>query len=161
MQPFSHSQGPKVAISFFTNPYAVTRVLLAPSNECKWFIPKDSPLISPICHWMEAYLQKKVPSPLPIELPSLPSFTRSLLLLLKEISQPITYQELANLLGHPKANRAVGNGCHRNPLPLLIPCHRVIGSGGKIGGFAFGKDVKYELLKFESPQLASDLLEGY
>ena len=61
----------------------------------------------------------------------------------------VTYSDLAQRIGHPKAVRAVGAACHRNPFPLLIPCHRVI-SSRSIGGFAFGVPAKQTLLRLES-----------
>jgi len=61
-----------------------------------------------------------------------------------------TYQEVANAIGRPKAVRAVANACGQNPLPLIIPCHRVIASDGSLGGFsAGGLDTKRRLLNLE------------
>jgi methylated-DNA-[protein]-cysteine S-methyltransferase len=65
--------------------------------------------------------------------------------------QTTTYVELAKKLSRPAAARAVGNALAKNPLPLIIPCHRVIRSDGKIGGFSApgGTHTKSELIKFE------------
>lgn len=60
-----------------------------------------------------------------------------------------TYKELAETIGKPKASRAVGSACNRNPLPIVIPCHRVIGSGGSLIGYAGGLELKSMLLKME------------
>lgn len=60
-----------------------------------------------------------------------------------------TYGEIAKEIGHPKAARAVGMANHRNPIPLLIPCHRVIGRKGKLVGYALGLDKKEFLLGWE------------
>lgn len=60
-----------------------------------------------------------------------------------------TYKELAEAIGKPKASRAVGNACNRNPLPIVIPCHRVIGSSGSLTGYAGGLELKAMLLKME------------
>ena len=60
-----------------------------------------------------------------------------------------TYGQLANLLGNPKATRAVGAANGRNPLAILVPCHRVIGYSGKLTGFAGGLDAKAHLLRLE------------
>ena len=57
-----------------------------------------------------------------------------------------TYKELARALGSPKAYRAVGNALAKNPRPLKIPCHRVVCSDGKIGGYKLGIRRKTELL---------------
>lgn len=61
----------------------------------------------------------------------------------------ISYAELAQRVGNPKACRAVGAANGRNPLPIVIPCHRVIGSSGKLHGFAYGLDVKRLLIDLE------------
>ncbi len=60
-----------------------------------------------------------------------------------------TYGQLANQLGNPKATRAVGTANDRNPLAILVPCHRVIGFSGKLTGFAGGLDAKAYLLRLE------------
>lgn len=60
-----------------------------------------------------------------------------------------TYGQLATALGKPFASRAVGRANATNPICLLIPCHRVIGSDGSLTGFAFGEDIKRQLLEHE------------
>ena len=61
-----------------------------------------------------------------------------------------TYGQLATQLGNPRATRAVGAANGRNPIAIIAPCHRVIGSTGKLTGFAGGLDAKAYLLKLES-----------
>lgn len=63
--------------------------------------------------------------------------------------QTRTYAQQAAAIGRPKACRAVGMANHCNPLPLFIPCHRVIGAGGKLTGYAGGLAVKRFLLELE------------
>ena len=60
-----------------------------------------------------------------------------------------TYAQQAQMIGQPKACRAVGMGNHRNPIPILIPCHRVLGKNGSLTGYAGGLDIKEKLLKLE------------
>lgn len=60
-----------------------------------------------------------------------------------------SYKEIAEQIGRPKAVRAVGQALNRNPLPVLFPCHRVIGSSGKLTGFAGGLSEKQRLLEIE------------
>jgi len=60
-----------------------------------------------------------------------------------------SYQDVGKSIGHPKAFRAVGNANGRNPLPIVLPCHRVIESNGGLGGFGHGIKVKKQLLDFE------------
>jgi len=61
-----------------------------------------------------------------------------------------SYKEVAEALGNPQACRAVANACGKNPAPLFIPCHRVIGSDGKLHGFSAGTPWKRLLLSLES-----------
>jgi O-6-methylguanine DNA methyltransferase len=68
--------------------------------------------------------------------------------------ETISYAELAKRLGKPKAYRAVANACGRNPLPVIIPCHRVIASDGGLGGYSAGPvSRKAALLKREGVKL--------
>ena len=60
-----------------------------------------------------------------------------------------TYGQLEAALGNPKASRAVGSACHRNPLCIVVPCHRVIGADGSLTGYAEGLDIKEYLLELE------------
>jgi O-6-methylguanine DNA methyltransferase len=64
--------------------------------------------------------------------------------------QTLSYGALASRIGIPGAARAVGTACKMNPIPLLIPCHRVVHQDGSIGEFALGKLNKEYLLKIES-----------
>lgn len=64
--------------------------------------------------------------------------------------QTRTYGELAASIKRPQAVRAVGTACGRNPLPLFIPCHRVVAAGGGLGGFSSGLAWKRLLLQLES-----------
>lgn len=61
-----------------------------------------------------------------------------------------SYGEIACAVGNPKASRAVGGANNKNPIMILIPCHRVIGKDGSLVGFGGGLDVKEKLLKLES-----------
>lgn len=61
----------------------------------------------------------------------------------------VSYSELAALAGRPKAARAVGMANRNNPIPILIPCHRVVGKNGKLTGFRGGLDIKEKLLLLE------------
>lgn len=60
-----------------------------------------------------------------------------------------SYKEIAKAARRPKAARAVGGACHRNPVAIVFPCHRVIGSDGSLTGFGGGLDLKEKLLKHE------------
>lgn len=60
-----------------------------------------------------------------------------------------TYKSIAQRLGLPGAARAVGGAVGKNPCPILLPCHRVLGQGGALGGFSLGLEVKRQLLELE------------
>jgi methylated-DNA-[protein]-cysteine S-methyltransferase len=61
----------------------------------------------------------------------------------------LTYSQVAEKIGNPKAVRAVGGACHNNPIGIVIPCHRVIGKNGNLTGYAGGVHLKEMLLKHE------------
>lgn len=61
----------------------------------------------------------------------------------------VTYKDIAKTVGNEKAVRAVGMANHKNKIPIIIPCHRVIGKNGKLVGFAGGIDLKQKLLELE------------
>ena len=69
----------------------------------------------------------------------------------------ITYAELARRCGRPSAVRAVGAATGRNPLTLVVPCHRIVGSGGALTGYAGGLDRKRALLDLESRRAQADI----
>lgn len=64
--------------------------------------------------------------------------------------EKISYGELAEKSGCPKGARAVGLACNKNKIPIIIPCHRVVGKNGNLTGFAGGLDIKAQLLKLEN-----------
>ncbi len=77
---------------------------------------------------------------------------------LKEISkipygETITYSELAKRCGSPNAFRAAGTACGKNPIPIIIPCHRVVPSSGGVGSYAGGSAMKKRLLDLEKGML--------
>lgn len=61
-----------------------------------------------------------------------------------------TYKDIAIAIGNSKASRAVGTACNKNPLPILIPCHRVISSNGSLNGYVYGNELKAHILAMES-----------
>ncbi|HEX9042623.1 MAG TPA: methylated-DNA--[protein]-cysteine S-methyltransferase [Trebonia sp.] len=64
--------------------------------------------------------------------------------------QTRTYGQVAELVGNPRAVRAVGTACATNPLPVVVPCHRVLRADGAVGGYIGGSDVKKALLRLEA-----------
>ena len=72
-------------------------------------------------------------------------------------SQTISYAELARRVGNPAASRAVGGANGRNPISLIVPCHRVIAADGTLGGYGGGLDRKLWLLQFEAENLGREV----
>lgn len=87
----------------------------------------------------------------PCDVRSLPPFTQEVLKITRSIPYGKTrsYRWIAEKLGKPGATRAVGNALGRNPVPFIIPCHRVVRSDGNLGGYALGLSWKKRLLKLE------------
>jgi methylated-DNA-[protein]-cysteine S-methyltransferase len=67
--------------------------------------------------------------------------------------ETVTYRDLAERTGHPKASRAVGTAMATNPIPIVVPCHRVLRTGGALGGYGGGLDTKAWLLRHEGALL--------
>ena len=80
---------------------------------------------------------------------TLPAYNRRVLAELArvEYGHTTTYGTLAAQSGNPRAARAVGTVMHRNPVPIVLPCHRVVGANGKLTGYAGGLDRKEQLLR--------------
>ncbi len=89
---------------------------------------------------------------LPLDLRLSRGFRRAVLAELPGIGygQTASYAAVARLAGNPKAVRAVGSACATNPLPLFVPCHRVVRSDGTMGGYVGGADAKRTLLDLEA-----------
>ncbi|MCB9931829.1 MAG: methylated-DNA--[protein]-cysteine S-methyltransferase [Planctomycetes bacterium] len=88
---------------------------------------------------------------LPLDLSSGTEFQRAVWRRLGKLrfGQATSYADLAEAVGRPGAMRAVGNAVGANPLPIVIPCHRVLAAGGRLGGFSSGLGRKRKLLKLE------------
>ena len=69
------------------------------------------------------------------------------------ISETLSYKSVAETIGNPRAVRAVGNACKCNPIMIIVPCHRVVGSSGALTGYAGGTWRKQWLLDFEAKPL--------
>lgn len=105
--------------------------------------------------WLTTYLKGDQPKELPPLYWTGSEFSLRTLKCLATIpfGSTLTYQELATLIGNPKASRAVGTALNKNPFPLIIPCHRVVSKKDQIGGFAYPIDLKKRLLGFEKSTL--------
>ena len=102
---------------------------------------------------IEAYCAGEVArlAEVPVDLDGLPPFRRAVLDALHGLpaGELISYGKLGAEVGRPGAGRAVGQAVGTNPVPVIVPCHRVIASDGSIGGFGGGLDIKRRLLAHE------------
>lgn len=87
----------------------------------------------------------------PVDLRACPEFTKSVLMRLNRLGtgKTTTYGDLARAAGRPKAARAAGQAVGANPLPIIIPCHRVLAADGSLGGYSGGLPRKKKLLALE------------
>lgn len=112
------------------------------------------PALTRASKWLEAYFSDPFISSFPTRFVDLSwgtPFERSVWIELMRIppGQTAGYAEVARRTGHPGAARAVGNANRKNPLLILIPCHRVIAADGSIGGYSCGINLKLSLLRHE------------
>lgn len=117
-------------------------------------IQRDDIHTDSACHQISEYFQgKRVAFDLEIDLSGLSAFQQEVLKVILSIpyGQTVTYAEIAAVIGRPGAARAVGRAGATNPIPLVIPCHRVVGSDGKLHGYGGpgGISLKTKLLKME------------
>ncbi len=125
------------------------RRLLFPENFCEAPL-EEAPMLEVLCRELNEYfLGQRVDFTVPLSLSGPPFFLRVWKELLEiPYGERVTYGELARWVGRPRAARAVGQALARNPLPILIPCHRVVGKRG-LGGFGPGLHWKKRLLELE------------
>jgi O-6-methylguanine DNA methyltransferase len=107
---------------------------------------------APVRRQLEEYFAgRRLVFRLPLDLDQGSPFQRRVWKALMDIpyGETVSYKEIARAIGQPSAIRAVGSAVGRNPLPIVLPCHRVIASDGSIGGFSAGLELKRRLLKLE------------
>lgn len=113
---------------------------------------QSDPLLAAAAELLAAYFRgEHIVCTLPLELEGMGAFSLDVLRACAAIpwGSTRTYGELAAQVGSPRAARAVGQALGRNPLPVLIPCHRVIGADGRLVGFGSGLPLKRRLLEHE------------
>ncbi|MCL2675361.1 MAG: methylated-DNA--[protein]-cysteine S-methyltransferase [Firmicutes bacterium] len=116
------------------------------------FEVKETPLIKKAAEQLKEYFEgkrKEFTVPLSLNGTEFQQKVHNALLTIP-CGQTVSYKELAGKSGYPLAVRATGSACGKNPLLILVPCHRCIASSGRLGGFSAGLEVKRGLLKFES-----------
>ncbi len=118
----------------------------------------DGPVFDPVRKWLSEYFSGKKTRPLPkIAITTGTAFQKQVWneLLTIPAGETVSYGELAGRIGSPKSVRAVGAAVGRNPISIMVPCHRVVGAGGKLTGYAGGLEKKRWLLKHERGQTSS------
>ena len=142
--------------------HAVTRISF-PKNgkpvrpEAEWTESAKGPVGEAIRQLREYFEGRRRDFDLPLA-PEGTEFQRSVWRRLQEIpyGATISYGELAKRVGNSNASRAVGAANGKNPLPIVVPCHRVIGANGKLVGFGGGLPIKQALLELETKARAKE-----
>ena len=119
-------------------------------------IESELPIFTQTCNWLDIYFSGRIPDFTPsISLNTTP-FRKAVyeILLTIPYGQTMTYGEIANIIAEQNgvermSAQAVGGAVGRNPISIIIPCHRVVGADGSLTGYAGGLDRKIELLKLE------------
>lgn len=130
---------------------AITLILFAGQQPPEGYREGGTPLLEEAWAQLERYFAGELRQ---FSLPLAPAgtpFQQAVWRALEEIpyGETRSYGEIAGQVGRPKASRAVGAANHRNPIPIVIPCHRVIGAGGTLTGYGGGLDRKRLLLDLE------------
>ncbi|MDA1096215.1 MAG: methylated-DNA--[protein]-cysteine S-methyltransferase [Chloroflexi bacterium] len=113
---------------------------------------RDRDVVEPALTELDAYFRGRLTSfTVPVDLRAVTDFTRRVLRATRRIpfGALLSYGDVATRIGAPRACRAVGGALGRNPIPIIVPCHRVIAHGGKLGGFTGGLEMKQALLQIE------------
>ena len=121
------------------------------NKNIEYIEPKDTPLLKETEKQLIEYFEgTRTTFDVPLN-PKGTKFMKKVWTALQEIpyGEVQTYGQIAKKIGNPKAARAVGMANHRNPIPIIIPCHRVIGVNNKLVGYALGIEMKKFLLQWE------------
>ena len=143
----------------------VCRISFEPEPEreldalARWFgarVLRSPKPVDPLRRELDAYFEgTRREFDLAVDLTPLPTFQRSVLEELARVryGETATYGGLAARVGNPRAARAVGGALNRNPIPIVLPCHRVVGASGSLVGYAGGLERKRALLELERGEL--------
>ena len=129
---------------------ALTDLRFADKPKCSEANEKTIPIIADVRTWLDDYFGGKQPRNVLRHNPQGTDFQRKVwqALLTIPYGQTKTYGEIAKMVGCRSA-QAVGQAISRNPIALIIPCHRVVGAHGALGGYAFGIERKEKLIQLE------------
>ena len=145
-----HYRSPVGILEIKSDNQAITEVRLLNNNPVLRHT-SENPIIEKVCHQLNEYFAgKRKKFDLPLS-PKGTVFQQAVWKQLQEIpyGKTISYSQLAKSINNPKACRAVGSANGKNPVIIIIPCHRVIASNGGLGGYACGLDIKKQLLELE------------
>ena len=125
------------------------------------YVEKELPIFQETCHWLDRYFQGQDPGPIPpVSMEGTP-FRKLVWQILQTIpyGQTVTYGQIAAqvaaIQGKSRMSaQAVGGAVGHNPISIIVPCHRVIGTDGSLTGYAGGLDKKVKLLKLEGVELS-------
>ncbi|MEK7346287.1 MAG: methylated-DNA--[protein]-cysteine S-methyltransferase [Pseudomonadota bacterium] len=124
----------------------------SPLSMQHWTPSATHPVLQEAARQLQAYFDgQQQPFDVPLDLSHGTAFQQSVWQALRQIplSQTASYGDLAKQLNHPKAVRAVGAAVGRNPISIIVPCHRILGAGGQLTGYAGGLWRKEALLRLE------------
>jgi len=146
-----HYKSPVGILEIKVDDKAITEVSILKNSPVKMQTSANH-LITEICKQFDEYFAgKRRTFDLPLSPQGGTPFQQTVWKQLQEIpyGQTISYLQLAQAINNPKACRAVGSANGKNPISIIIPCHRVIASDGSLGGYASGLDIKKQLLDLE------------
>ena len=144
-------QSPVGEIVIIEDKGKIVEIDIAKNNKLDNIEEKDTELLLQTEKQLKEYFEgKRFDFEIPLN-PTGTEFMQSVWKALEQIpyGETRTYKEIAEMVGNYKASRAVGMANNKNPIPIIIPCHRVIGSNNKLVGYALGLEMKQYLLELE------------
>ncbi|HWQ28761.1 MAG TPA: methylated-DNA--[protein]-cysteine S-methyltransferase [Dehalococcoidia bacterium] len=142
------SDGKVVRVSLRQSEHAFSEALLRDGYKPV----RDPSALAPVLERFEEYFRGERKSvDVEVDLSRLSPFNRAVLEETRRVpaGSVVSYAEIARRIGKPRAYRAVGNALASNPAPVAVPCHRVVSTGGRMGGYTGGLDIKLHLLALE------------
>lgn len=136
--------------------YGVTNICFLEHTSEKIYDYSDNPITQQCIQEITQFLSKQITQfSVPIDLQKGTPFQKDVWLALRDIPYGVTYsyKNIAEKTNHPRAYQAIGQACKKNPIPIIIPCHRVISQSGRLTGYfgssEFGLSIKQSLLALE------------